>query len=208
VKKEILAGINTIIFDLGEVIIDLHPEKVIQYLSRMWKIDANQIKSLIVDNSQLIDYETGRIDELQMLDSIQRDFQTQITVDEFEYGWNLMIGDISQKRKNLLEILRKDYQVLFLSNTNAMHERAFDTLAREKFSISSLSVLVDRAYYSHNMGLRKPDKEIYKALIDDQNLNPRECLFLDDRMDNILSASELGIKTLQITTPNQILGLI
>jgi putative hydrolase of the HAD superfamily len=205
--KELLKGINTIIFDLGEVIIDLHPDKVINELSYQWQIPSSKIKSLIVEHSQLIDYETGRIDEAQMLESIQHDFTKKISLKEFEYSWNLMIGDISDLRKKLLVDLRKNFNLLFLSNTNTMHERAFDQQAKDKFSISALSALVDHAYYSHKMGLRKPDQDIYRAVIDQQNLVPEQCLFFDDREENLHSASEIGINTFKVLTPNEILGL-
>ena len=62
-------------------------------------------------------------------------------------------------------------------------------------SHNAIDELVDRAYYSHKVAMRKPDASIYELLLEQEGLHANEVLFIDDRLDNIQSASNLGIRT-------------
>ena len=68
-----------------------------------------------------------------------------------------------------------------------------------------MSEIVHEAYYSHELGLRKPDLLIYKKVIDLQNLNPEQTIFFDDRLENITVAQDSGIQAIQVTYSDQIL---
>ena len=68
--------------------------------------------------------------------------------------------------------------------------------------------MVHKAYYSHLLGLRKPDPNIYKRVIDLQNLNPTKTLFFDDRHENINMAQDFGIQAIQVEYSDQILDLL
>ena len=57
--------------------------------------------------------------------------------------------------------------------------------------------MVHTAYYSHELGLRKPDPHIYQKVIDLQNLNPAKTIFFDDRLENITAAQDSGIQAIQ-----------
>ena len=62
-----------------------------------------------------------------------------------------------------------------------------------------------RAYYSHRMKMRKPDAEIFEQVLQDNNLNPAETLFLDDNASNVAGAAGVGIKTVFVNSPNLML---
>lgn len=56
--------------------------------------------------------------------------------------------------------------------------------------------LFEKAYYSFQMNLYKPEPEIFEYVINDSRLNPEETLFVDDNILNIESASQCGLQTL------------
>lgn len=64
-----------------------------------------------------------------------------------------------------------------------------------------------KAYYSHEMGLRKPAAESYQFILEEQKLNPEETLFIDDTIKNIEAAQELGFQTIHLPKPGSILAL-
>jgi putative hydrolase of the HAD superfamily len=101
--------------------------------------------------------------------------------------------------------LKEKYNVLILSNTNAIHQRAFDRHIGEFIPSKTMADMVHTAYYSHELGLRKPDPHIYQKVIDLQNLNPAKTLFFDDRIENITAAQARGIQAIQVTYSDQIL---
>ncbi len=69
--------------------------------------------------------------------------------------------------------------------------------------VGELSNLFDKIFYSHQMGLSKPDPEIFKTVISEANINPKETLFLDDSPCNVKAANELGITSLLVENPDQ-----
>ena len=71
--------------------------------------------------------------------------------------------------------------------------------------ISSFKELFDAEYYSHLVGMRKPDAEIYEHVLEDQGLTAQETIFFDDNPDNIKSARSLGIQTFHVLHPNDVL---
>lgn len=202
-----LSELDTIIFDLGEVIVDLDPQAVISEFSRLTHADGNEVRNLIVQSNYLNEYETGQLTDQQFVDAVNTLFNTSVTLEEFRYAWNLMIKEIPDRRLALLKKLMETHQVLLLSNTNNMHEERFDKQVKKQTG-QRMKDHVHTAYYSHHMGHRKPDRSIYEVVIAEQQLNPAKTLFLDDRIENINAAKQVGLQAIQVLHPDQIFELL
>jgi putative hydrolase of the HAD superfamily len=68
--------------------------------------------------------------------------------------------------------------------------------------------LFEKAYYSYEIGLRKPTKEIFKYILEDSNLDPDETLFIDDSNQNIKTAKELGLNCIHFTFEHQLSAIL
>ena len=90
-----------------------------------------------------------------------------------------MILDIPRSRINILLNLKKDYKIYLLSNTNSIHQKKFLTEIYNENNIS-FNELFEKAYFSHEIGLRKPNKEVFEFVFNDCNLNPTETLFMQN----------------------------
>jgi putative hydrolase of the HAD superfamily len=66
------------------------------------------------------------------------------------------------------------------------------------------SDLFEKTYYSHLMGKRKPDAEIFEQVLRENNLNPAETLFIDDSPQHLETARKLGLQTYLMTAPDNI----
>ena len=62
---------------------------------------------------------------------------------------------------------------------------------------------VDGAVFSFEVQATKPEREIYDALLEKYQLNPTECVFLDDNRSNIIAANQLGMATIHFHTKSQ-----
>jgi len=82
---------------------------------------------------------------------------------------------------------------MLLSNTNALHVPYFVSLLKTQHGFEEMESLFEKVYYSHELGMRKPDRAIYEFVLRDAGIVPEETLFIDDREENILAARELGI---------------
>jgi len=200
-----LKDTETIIFDLGEVIIDLDSKRVIDQFQKHSDKSAEEIIRLISKSQDLINYEVGKMTDVEFCQVVNELLSIELSQASFEAIWNSFLGTIHLDKLRLMLDLKEKYNVLILSNTNAIHQRAFDRHIGELIPSKTMADMVHTAYYSHELGLRKPDPHIYQKVIDLQNLNPAKTLFFDDRLENITAAQARGIQAIQVTYSDQIL---
>ena len=205
--KQRLAELETIIFDLGEVVVDLDTKAVLEQFAKLTNAAGSRLKELLMSTPFLYEYETGQIDKYAFANEMGKAMGVEIQFDDFEYAWNLMVKDITVKRLEFIQQLKKTHQVLILSNTNDMHEDKFELIMQERIGMK-MTELAHKAYYSHRIGYRKPNLDIYEFIIEENNLNPQKSLFLDDRKDNILAAKEVGLQAQQVMFPDQIFEIL
>ncbi len=117
---------------------------------------------------------------------------------QIDKAWNSMILDFPEDRIKLLGKLKPHYRLFLLSNTNEIHRQYSDAKIREIEGIG-LSEYFDKAYYSHIIGMKKPDLEIYEYVLKDAGIKAHETLFLDDKKENLDAAMSLGINTMLVT---------
>jgi putative hydrolase of the HAD superfamily len=121
-------------------------------------------------------------------------------------AWNALLLDFPPERIRLLKMLKKQYRLFLLSNTNALHQREFE----QRFiavSGGGMETIFEKVYYSHLLGLRKPNEDIYRVVVEENRLIPGETLFIDDTVSNFSGAQAVGLKTLQVKPPATILDL-
>ncbi|MDX5480054.1 MAG: HAD family phosphatase [Hymenobacteraceae bacterium] len=196
-----LANVKNIIFDLGGVIINIDYGKSIKELQKLCDGKCD-IEFSQREQSELFDlYETGTSSSEEFRDSLRKTYSIEASDKEIDEAWNAMLLDIPQERIDLLLELGKKYRIFLLSNTNAIHLKRFNEIVAHSFTIPSLDSLFEQSYYSHLVGKRKPDAEIFEQILTENDLNKAETLFIDDSIQHIKSADKLGIQTLHLQPP-------
>lgn len=179
--------IKNIIFDIGMVLVDfrwkgvmedLHfPEEVIEYLdvnfinSKNWnELDRGVMKTEdIIANVKAVNPAYGEY--------VDRFFvHLADTIVSYDYSAPMM--------KSLKE---RGFKLYLLTN---YPDELFKVSEREKFTFMPY---VDGKIVSSRVHFIKPDPEIYKVLLNEYDLKPEECIFMDDRKGNIDAANALGI---------------
>jgi putative hydrolase of the HAD superfamily len=200
--------IKNIIFDLGGVIINLAVHETHKAFSNLSGISVEQIKNKVHNNEFFHLYEKGLISDSEFRELIRRELSLENKSDEvLDAAWNAMLLDIPIQRVQLLERLKGIYRLYVLSNTNNIHLRCFNDKVKDLTGRDSLDEYFDNAYYSHLINLSKPDTAIYEYVIDKNNLQAEETIFLDDNLDNLAGADKVGIKTFHVKEPDQIFSL-
>lgn len=197
--------IKNIIFDLGGVIIDIHPAKT--YEAFNGHIDEMPAMSVYLTDlfHQL---ETGKIDADTFIEEAKREWKINLPNEQICEGLNAMLGDIPPERIHAVEKVKEKYNTYLLSNTNAIHFNSVQRILQDHVDRDSFEELFHRTYYSHKIGLRKPDVKIYELVLKENNLIPEETLFLDDLGENLKSAKSIGIHTIQVTTEKDIVEIL
>lgn len=199
-----MQGIKNIIFDLGGVILNINYQLTNNAFTALGVQNFNELYSQFHGSPLFNGLETGHISTEDFLAEMQRHVPEGVTHNQITSAWNAMLLDFSLQRLQLLQQLRQHYNLYLLSNTNAIHLEAFNRILQESRGIPSLSSFFDKAYYSHLMGFRKPDKESYLMVLDENGLLPSETLFIDDTLPNIEGARAVGLQTIHLQAPRTI----
>ena len=178
--------IDTIIFDFGDIFINLDKQATIDGLERLglssWNEDLDQLN---------ISFEKGQISRDAFLLGIQKQIPNA-TIDEILMTWNAVLLDFPLYRLEFLQLLSKKFRLFLLSNTDAIHIDHFEQREGASF-YGDFYKCFEKVYFSFEMGMRKPDAEIYTTLINRHELAPKRTLFVDDKKDNTDAAKALGL---------------
>lgn len=121
-----------------------------------------------------------------------------ISDDQIISAFNALLLDFPPERIRLVQELSKKYRVFLLSNTNALHVEYYNEMLSREFGIENLDQLMEKAFYSNELGCRKPDKEIYQKVLRLADIRAEETLFIDDNEENVRAAEELGIRSVKV----------
>ena len=190
--------IKTIFFDIGRVLIDIHPERTYQYLSDSADVETNMVKESFPwdDHDQ---YERGIMNNEDWFIAYKEALPQPCCLKKSDFwnAWKLLLGE-EKNTVNILEALNKQYSIWLLSNTNLKH---IQDEIEKRYSFPSL---VNGAVYSFDVGVRKPEKEIYEIAMQRANTKPQECLFIDDLLENIQAAKQIGIEGIHFRSSEQL----
>lgn len=195
-----IQGIKHIIFDLGGVLLNLDYSATERAFGALGIENFNGHYSQLQQTSLFNDLETGRISRTEFVAAIQGLVpELQLTEEQIIKAWNAMLLDFPLRRLQILQQLRLYYDLVLLSNTNEVHEEAFNAILMAEHTIPALGAFFDRIYFSHRVGMRKPDKEIFEHILAENEFQPHETLFIDDSPQHIETAKALGIQTIHLT---------
>lgn len=193
-----IKGIRHIIFDLGGVLINLDYNLTEKAFIELGLHNFNELYSQLKQTTIFDDLETGRIERSGFVTAIQEISGKTFTEEQVYNAWNAMLLDFPVRRLQILQQLRLHYDLILLSNTNDIHEEAFNKILHQSHGIPNIGVFFDKVYLSHRVGMRKPDKEIFQRILDDTGFKPGETLFIDDSPQHIAGAALLGIQTIYL----------
>ncbi|MCF6222218.1 MAG: HAD family phosphatase [Flavobacteriaceae bacterium] len=180
--------IKNIIFDLGDVFINLDHSKS---ETEMLKLGIQKFTDEMLDCN--VSHEKGLISTEEFL-SYYKDIFSKLSNEQFIDSWNSIINDFPKYRLSFLEKIQNNYRLFLLSNTNELHIEYFKNLVGYDFYTRFVDSF-EKIYYSHLIHHRKPEKESFELIIQENKLKVAETLFVDDSLINIIGAKKLGLKT-------------
>ena len=182
--------IDTIIFDFGDVFINLDKSATERAL---FNLGVTAITADMLETAKL--YEKGEISTTDFVSAFRAKYPS-ISETQFKNAWNSIILDFPEYRLEFIEQLStsKTYNLILLSNTNALHiEQVIKNMSLDRYE--RFKNCFKKFYLSHEIGLRKPDQSIYEFVLKENNLKANSCFFVDDTKENTAAAALLGIQT-------------
>lgn len=199
--------IHNIIFDLGNVILNLDYSLTVKEFRKLGYHDFD-IWFLKPEEKELLEkFEVGAISPDEFRKKIKKYFNSKISDLKIDSAWNAMLLNIPIERINFLKKLKKKYRLFLLSNTNEIHIHNYSNYLKNTFKVDNLLDIFEKEYYSHVIKMRKPNKEIFQYVLNDNNLRSANTLFVDDSVENILGAEQIGIQTHLLKKDETILSI-
>ena len=189
---------DTILLDLGGVLIDVDYRAAANAFAQLGFPDFADLYSKDKQGHLFDDFETGAISPAGFRQRIREILGASLTNAQIDACWNAMLGSIPPERIQLVHHLKERYQVLLLSNTNAIHVPAFEAIVARENGITDFKSLFDGAYYSCEMGLRKPDAAAFRYVLERQHADPVRTLFIDDSIQHVKGAREAGVQAVHL----------
>jgi len=192
-----LNNIKNIIFDFGGVVIDIDFKLTFTAFKELGINNIDEVFNKIKQTNVLANFEKGTIKPKLFRESLKSIAKTNIDNDTFDKAWNKLLLKIPKERIDLLLTLKEKYKIFLLSNTNIIHYNKY-VKQLKPFGFSNFDELFNKAYFSFNMQMIKPNNDIYLEVLKNENIKAEETLFIDDLKENIVGAQKCGLQTLHI----------
>lgn len=187
--------IKNIIFDYGNVIFDIDHQLTIQAFKNLGLPQDSAFFGHLQQNPLFDQFEMGTIsaqDFRNEVRSITNQNFSDTTIDE---AWNTLLLGIREGYLDFLTEIKSKYRSFLLSNNNEIHYAWINNYLQENFGVPNMSSYFEKDYYSHLIGMRKPNADIFQFVLSEHQLNINETLFIDDSPQHIETAKKLGLKT-------------
>ncbi len=190
-----LAGIKNIVFDLGNVLLNLDFDASIKAFKKLG------LNEEVVDSQQayadpvFYDLEVGRITPEKFRARVRQILNNPDATDQnIDDAWSAMILDVPAHRVEVVQKLKEKYRLYLFSNTNIIHISRLHAQFKKEHGIE-FSSLFHKDYYSHELHERKPELASYRKMMSQAGIIPEETLFIDDLEKNIRGAQMAGMRT-------------
>lgn len=186
--------IRQVIFDLGGVLLDIDYSKTVNAFRDLGIPDPEMAFSKAHQAMLFQKYERGELNSKQFLDLLQL-IAPDADRGEIVDAWNALLGNLPPHKWSVLdELSRMGMRMFILSNTNALHQEVFEHRVDKAYGWSRFTSMFEHIYYSHDMGMRKPDPDIFRKVVKNHHLEPAATLFIDDTLPHVQGALTAGLQ--------------
>ena len=188
---------KTLIFDLGGVIITIDQQQAIDRFKEKGVSSIEKYLNPYMQQGIFGDLEEGKITAEEFIVEVNKISNQPLLYDDCRYCWLGYLKEVPAHGLRALRQLRSEgYRLLLLSNTNPFMMSWADSKDFDGEG-NPLSHYFDNMYLSYKLKLMKPSHDIFAHLLANENLQPENCIFVDDGPRNVLAASEMGFTTLR-----------
>ncbi len=182
--------IKNIILDMGNVLLDYDPQAAMDELAIAPDAQPIIMKELF-GGKEWVQLDLGNITEVEAYESIKHRIPEEYHADLSKCidGWDICMKPLDGAREFCEYIKENGYGIYVLSNAHKSFYRYFPRYFDLEF--------FDGVVVSADVHIVKPDVRIYEHILNKHSLNAEECLFIDDRADNVEGAIKAGMRAHQ-----------
>jgi len=137
-------------------------------------------------------YDRGQDSTAQFRQALRQQYRLVGSDQAIDNAWNALLLYLIPERLGQIQQLKSHYRLALLSNINELHYAAVLPHCGELFGE------FERCFFSYQLGLRKPEPEIFSLVLREMDFCPADTLFIDDSPEHIASAQRLGLQTYHV----------
>ena len=187
--------IKAIIFDLGGVLFTNGTKKFVNSISKRHGIEREKVEEIMNGDLGTL-YREAKITRDEFWERALNELNINESVDKLEQEW-IDGYELIEGTKTLIQELSKKYKIYFLSDN--VKERV--SKINERYNFMDW---FEDGVFSHEVGVRKPNPEIYKITLSKINTKPEEAVFIDDKPEMLAPAQETGMLTFLFESPEKL----
>ena len=200
-----MSDIKNIIFDLGGVILNLNYQATTDAFEKLGVKNFENLYNQKEQTELFNNFEKGLISTEKFISQLQQ--AAALSKKQIINAWNAMLLDLPKERLEFILSLKSNYNTFLLSNTNEIHIECFENQLSKKNHLSLFNNCFDKIYYSCRMKDRKPNASCFNKVMNENNLSPKETLFIDDSIQHINTAKKMEINTYLMEQNKSIIDL-
>jgi glucose-1-phosphatase len=186
-----MAEITWFIFDLGNTVIKLDYERVMENICKRAAITRDDLVELLEAPGAYRDMERGAVSFAEFYEFLRDKAGYRGTLSDLHETWSDFFDGTTPGIEDLLNRLRQKYRIAFLSNSNEVHAEVIP----RKFA--TLFDKDDRLIFSHRFRCAKPDPEMFQRALEIIGALPSQAAVVDDLLENVLAARSVGMTAFQ-----------
>ena len=193
-----MSNVKNLIFDLGNVLYDIDFKKMHAAFVSIGIEGIDKYFTLNKSHKLFLDLEMGFVNEQKFYEGVRALVNLPLTNEQIKFAWNAILVGF---RKNSIDWVKQNnsqYTTFLYSNTNQIHQDHFIAEFESKVATYPFVSLFKTPYYSHEMGMRKPDPASFTYIVEKEGLVAAETLFIDDNEPNIIAAASVGLQVLHL----------
>ena len=190
------ASYQLVIFDLGGVAVEFEADRLVHQVSQLLGRSFDEVQQAVYHPELLLPFELGRISPQTYYEGLKGKLRLPWTYPQFVRAWN----DIFTENVDVTRIMRqlsRRHRLIALTNTNALHLQYLRT------TVPSLSVFEDWVA-SCDVGLRKPDPQMYRLALDRARVEARHAVYVDDRPEMAEAGRRVGLQAIRFEHSRQL----
>ena len=192
-----MTPIKNIIFDLGNVLYDIDFNIMYDQFRALGIPDFQNHYTLNQSDELFFDLEKGFIDEVVFCNRFNQLYNLSLSHGQIINAWNSLLKGYRKESMDWIKANQQKFPMFLFSNTNQIHFNFFIPQFEREIG-GDFEALFKTPYYSHKMGMRKPDPASFQYILDQEGLIAAETLFIDDNEPNVSAAASVGLHVLYL----------
>ncbi|MFB6258771.1 MAG: HAD family hydrolase [Flavobacteriales bacterium] len=188
-----LKGVDTLLLDLGGVLIDIDPWLSTKAFARLGQGDILEEHSKAEQDRLFDRFERGEIDAGDFRKELKERGGIDASDEAIDEAWNALLLDIPRERFEFLERAADTYRLHLFSNTNPIHMEGFMRIVERSYGFRAFKEFFEGIHLSYEMGSRKPEPLAFDRSLEKIGSEPERVFFIDDTEAHVRAARSRGI---------------